>query len=65
METSEPQTNIYKLNIYNVMIKKNYEIPESETLIVRFEGNFCETNEDSANNGYRDNPLDPLDDGRD
>ena len=47
------------------MIKKTYEIPESETLVVRFEGNFCETDKDSANNGYRDNPLDPLDDGRD
>jgi len=29
------------------MNKKNYENPESELITVRFEGNFCATNEDN------------------
>lgn len=46
------------------MIKKTYENPESELLIVRFEGNFCTSPGDpgTPNGDYRDNPLDDLGD---
>ena len=40
-ETAESQLIIF--TNYNVMMKKKYENPESELLIVRFEGNFCTT----------------------
>lgn len=33
------------------MIKKTYENPESELLIVRFEGNFCTSPGDYSDNG--------------
>ena len=32
------------------MIKKNYENPESELLVVRFEDNFCQTGPYGAKN---------------
>lgn len=49
---------------HNVMIKKTYENPESELLIVRFEGNFCTSPGDpgTPNGDYSDNPLEDLGD---
>ena len=46
------------------MIKKhNYEAPDAELLVVKFEANFCATGPDSAGgNGWGDNNMDPLDD---
>ena len=45
------------------MIKKhNYEAPDAELLVVRFEGNFCETT-NSAGGDYSDNDLGDLTDG--
>ena len=38
------------------MIKKNYENPESELLIVRFEGNFCASPNDYGPRGGVTNP---------
>ena len=40
------------------MIKKHYEIPESELLLVKFEENFCQSpngvRSDSSSSGYDD-----------
>ena len=40
------------------MLKKQlYEAPEAELLVVRFEGNFCDTNQ----GGFADTNADPDD----
>ena len=42
-EIIESQSNIFTNKTNNFMKKKAYLNPESELLIVRFEGNFCQT----------------------
>ena len=47
LETIESQSNIFTNKNHNVMIKKTYENPESELIIVRFEENIMSYNDDN------------------
>lgn len=52
-ETIELQSNIFTNKNHNVMIKKTYEIPESELITVQFEKGFLEVSGGVNYSNYR------------